>query len=81
MISSSGSSARAQGAPRTCRSCTGFAASGHRWPELLHLAGHRGSGPVRIGNGAVKQMQTDAYGQILEAAYLYARAGGEPHRE
>jgi len=45
--------------------------------ELSHLAGHRGSVPVRIGNGAVKQMQLDAYGQILEAAYLYARAGGE----
>ncbi len=45
--------------------------------ELPHLAGHRGSGPVRIGNGAVKQMQLDAYGQILEAAYLYGKAGGE----
>jgi GH15 family glucan-1,4-alpha-glucosidase len=45
--------------------------------ELPHLAGHRGSAPVRIGNGAVKQLQLDAYGQILEAAYLYARAGGE----
>ena len=44
--------------------------------ELAHLAGHRGSAPVRIGNGAVKQMQLDAYGQILEAAYLYAKAGG-----
>jgi len=45
--------------------------------ELPHLAGHRGSTPVRTGNGAVKQLQLDAYGQILEAAYLYARAGGE----
>jgi GH15 family glucan-1,4-alpha-glucosidase len=45
--------------------------------ELDHLAGHRGSGPVRIGNGAVKQMQLDAYGQLLEAGYLYAKAGGE----
>ena len=45
--------------------------------ELTHLAGHRGSAPVRIGNGAVKQMQLDAYGQILEAAYLYGKAGGE----
>jgi GH15 family glucan-1,4-alpha-glucosidase len=44
--------------------------------ELGHLAGHRGSAPVRIGNGAVKQMQLDSYGQILEAAYLYAKAGG-----
>jgi GH15 family glucan-1,4-alpha-glucosidase len=45
--------------------------------ELAGLAGHRDSPPVRIGNGAVKQMQLDAYGQILEAAYLYGRAGGE----
>lgn len=45
--------------------------------ELSHLAGHRGSLPVRIGNGAVKQMQLDSYGQLLEAAYLYAKAGGE----
>ena len=44
--------------------------------ELPHLVGHRGSAPVRIGNGAVKQMQLDAYGQILEAGYLYAKAGG-----
>ena len=45
--------------------------------ELPHLAGHRGSAPVRVGNGAVKQMQLDAYGQILEAGYLYTKAGGE----
>jgi GH15 family glucan-1,4-alpha-glucosidase len=32
---------------------------------------------VRIGNGAVKQLQLDSYGQLLEAAYLYAKAGGE----
>ena len=44
--------------------------------ELPHLVGHRGSAPVRLGNGAVKQMQLDAYGQILEAGYLYAKAGG-----
>src|SRR5437867_4445385 len=44
--------------------------------ELSYLAGHLGSAPVRIGNGAVQQMQLDAYGQILHAGYLYAKAGG-----
>ena len=44
--------------------------------ELAHLAGHAGSAPVRVGNGAAKQMQLDCYGQILEAAHLYAKAGG-----
>jgi GH15 family glucan-1,4-alpha-glucosidase len=45
--------------------------------ELDHLAGHRDSRPVRIGNGAVKQRQLDSYGQLLESAYLFAHAGGE----
>jgi len=45
--------------------------------ELDHLAGHRQSRPVRIGNGAVKQLQLDSFGQLLEAGYLFARAGGE----
>lgn len=45
--------------------------------ELRHLAGHRGSKPVLIGNAAVEQVQLDSYGQILEAASLYARVGGE----
>ncbi|HZQ84349.1 MAG TPA: glycoside hydrolase family 15 protein [Acidimicrobiales bacterium] len=44
--------------------------------EVPHLAGHRDSGPVRIGNGAVKQLQLDCYGQLLEAGYLFAKAGG-----
>ena len=45
--------------------------------ELTHLSGHRGSAPVRIGNAAVKQLQLDAYGQLWEGAYLWAKAGGE----
>jgi len=45
--------------------------------ELEHLAGHRDSAPVRVGNDAVKQLQLDCYGQIIEAAYLYGKAGGE----
>ncbi len=47
-------------------------------PELIldHLAGHRGSAPVRIGNGAAKQLQLDAYGQLIQSAYLFAKTGG-----
>ncbi len=45
--------------------------------ELAHLDGHRSSGPVRIGNGAAGQVQLDSLGQLLEAGYLFGRAGGE----
>jgi GH15 family glucan-1,4-alpha-glucosidase len=33
--------------------------------EAAGLAGYRGMGPVRIGNAAFKQVQHDAYGQII----------------
>jgi GH15 family glucan-1,4-alpha-glucosidase len=48
-------------------------------PELTlpHLRGHRDSSPVRIGNGAAGQLQLDSLGQLLEAGYLFGRAGGE----
>ena len=39
-------------------------------------SGHRGSRPVRIGNGAAKQRQLDCYGQLVESAYLFGKAGG-----
>jgi GH15 family glucan-1,4-alpha-glucosidase len=42
---------------------------------LPHLAGYRNSRPVRIGNGAAWQRQLDIYGEVLDAAYLDARAG------
>jgi GH15 family glucan-1,4-alpha-glucosidase len=44
---------------------------------LQGLRGHRGSAPVRIGNGAAGQLQLDSLGQLLEAGYLFGRAGGE----
>jgi GH15 family glucan-1,4-alpha-glucosidase len=49
----------------------------NRERTLPHLAGHRGSRPVRIGNGAAWQRQLDIYGEVLDAAYLDARAGNE----
>lgn len=42
--------------------------------ELTHLAGHKGSTPVRIGNGAADHIQLDIYGELLDAIYLVQKA-------
>lgn len=43
--------------------------------ELSHLDGHRGSKPVRIGNGAAFHKQLDIYGELFDSLYLYQKHG------
>jgi alpha,alpha-trehalase len=45
--------------------------------ELPHLAGWRGSRPVRVGNGAWTQRQLDIYGEVLGTAQLLVDQLGE----
>jgi GH15 family glucan-1,4-alpha-glucosidase len=43
--------------------------------ELGQLAGYGGSAPVRIGNGAAKQLQLDIYGELIDSIYLFDKYG------
>ncbi|THV03392.1 Six-hairpin glycosidase [Dendrothele bispora CBS 962.96] len=41
--------------------------------ELTHLDSHKGSRPVRIGNGAADHLQLDIYGELLVNLWLLVR--------
>jgi GH15 family glucan-1,4-alpha-glucosidase len=44
--------------------------------EILDsLCGYKNSRPVRIGNGAYRQLQLDIYGELMDAVYLAAKYG------
>ncbi|MFG3156452.1 glycoside hydrolase family 15 protein [Streptomyces sp. NPDC048219] len=46
--------------------------------ELPWLSGFAGSAPVRIGNGAVDQLQLDVYGEVMDSLSLARLAGMHP---
>lgn len=47
---------------------------------LPHLAGFRGSVPVRVGNGARQQLQLDVFGEVIDAVDTLVRIGGSIDR-
>ncbi|NEE05862.1 glycoside hydrolase family 15 protein [Streptomyces sp. SID7499] len=46
--------------------------------ELPWLSGFAGSAPVRIGNDAVKQLQLDVYGEVMDSLSLARESGLSP---
>jgi GH15 family glucan-1,4-alpha-glucosidase len=46
-----------------------------REETLDHLAGYKGSKPVRIGNAAEGHLQLDIYGELMDSIYLYDKYG------
>ncbi|HUP20971.1 MAG TPA: glycoside hydrolase family 15 protein [Gemmatimonadota bacterium] len=52
-----------------------------REQELDHLEGYAGSRPVRVGNGAVDQIQLDIYGEVADAVIEFVHRGGTLDRQ
>ena len=49
---------------------------------VLHqFEGYRGSGPVRWGNDAARQLQLDVYGSVITAVYQHVQQGGVLEQE
>jgi GH15 family glucan-1,4-alpha-glucosidase len=67
------------GAPSQLQIMYGVAGE-RRLPELTldWLPGYEGSGPVRVGNAAVSQLQLDVYGEVIDSLYQARRIGISP---
>jgi GH15 family glucan-1,4-alpha-glucosidase len=67
------------GSPRQVQILYGV--GGERWlPELTvpWLPGYENSWPVRIGNAASQQLQTDVFGEVADAMFQARKAGMAP---
>ena len=61
-----------------------YGLAGERWLpeyEITWLPGYDGSRPVRIGNGAAKQMQADVFGELLETLHVARASELQPQAE
>ena len=47
--------------------------------EVRWLQGYEASAPVRIGNAAVRQLQLDIFGEVMDVMHQARRAGLAPH--
>jgi GH15 family glucan-1,4-alpha-glucosidase len=48
---------------------------------LDHFEGYWGSAPVRVGNGAARQLQLDIYGELIDSVYLFNKYGRPIYHE
>ena len=49
--------------------------------ELNYLEGYRNSEPVRIGNAAGRQKQSDIFGELLNCMYVYCHMASEAEKK